>query len=237
MTKIITHFLCLNRRSFVHLFTFILVIGTTQVYSQKDISNQLLEPTEGQDIFPNDSFNLKFLITNVGVVEITPIEPIGVDAFVGSNFVFSDVITTSLLPGQSIVFERKIAYNFTGDHPNEVFCGTATLLFMPDDNQFNNTDCHPVDLMQTTVTNNIFNDNLLAEITPNPSQGEIHIKLNKEVKEDLLLNIFDSKGGLQYSKRNSEIDQDFDLSHLAKGLYYVLIKGKNTYVTKKLILQ
>lgn len=219
-------------------FTFFLLFIGFQAFSQKDVSAQLLEPVDGQDITPNDSFTLKLLIQNIGTEPITNIDPMGIDAFAGSNLVYSDVMPIPLGIGQSTVFEKKVAFKFTGEHLNEFFCGSATVLFSQDPTPGNNGDCNTVDLVQATSTEVVLNtEQFNAIYSPNPSSGTFQITANGQKPENLKLNIFDCRGRAVYSLIEPDLSNELDLSHLPKGLYYAVITGNKTQITNKIIIE
>ena len=66
---------------------------------------------------------------------------------------------------------------------------------------------------------------------PNPSSGQLHFKKeDPSVSNRFDVNIFDISGKLIFQKRETDLTETFDLSHLSEGNYMYQIKSENTIV-------
>jgi hypothetical protein len=78
------------------------------------------------------------------------------------------------------------------------------------------------------------------KIYPNPSQGNLNIKLSDLLDRRLNIEIVDLSGRLVYSNslqtESSSLDLELNLS-LTPGLYLINIKGENTSISEKLIIE
>lgn len=79
--------------------------------------------------------------------------------------------------------------------------------------------------------------NLEITIAPNPSNGQIQISFEKALKEDLQIEIFSPTG--QLMSKNSMLrgtrQKMLDISYLPKGIFYIKLKGKESFGSSKLI--
>ena len=80
--------------------------------------------------------------------------------------------------------------------------------------------------------NDIFKENLF-DVYPNPTADFIFIE-NKEVNE-FQCSIFDSYGKRIYNNTFSDVNQQIQLEHLAKGIYFVEIRSEDKRGTKRII--
>jgi len=79
------------------------------------------------------------------------------------------------------------------------------------------------------------NDNSKFSIYPNPSNGELSIRLKNN--ESCIITICNLLGQEIYRCSTSKQINFIDLSHIEKGIYLVRISGKDTDTIKKLILK
>ena len=100
-------------------------------------------------------------------------------------------------------------------------CSNSTMDF------FNDTDC------DLSLVNSIEEENTLTVlIAPNPSEGLFTVQ---GVETGQVINIIDVSGRLQMNKVVSTARQEFDLTHLPSGVYFLTIVGE-TVAPQKLIL-
>ena len=79
-------------------------------------------------------------------------------------------------------------------------------------------------------------------LSPNPSTGQLHLSLSGEaMREALQLEVLDGLGRNVYSENlgnfTGQLDRDFDLSHLGKGIYHLSLSSSQGRATSQIILQ
>lgn len=78
------------------------------------------------------------------------------------------------------------------------------------------------------------------ELYPNPSNGEVFLKIKEEVSTNTHLSIFDATGRIVYQQTfatNSILDRlSLDLNSYKKGFYFVELKTENSSQVKKLLI-
>ncbi len=89
----------------------------------------------------------------------------------------------------------------------------------------------------TTLGINYFKNEDMIRIFPNPSNGNITIRIN-QFSGKVNLQVVDLNGRVVYSLKNTDfsIEKDVNLSQLQKGMYVVKIDGDALQYTKKIIL-
>jgi hypothetical protein len=86
-------------------------------------------------------------------------------------------------------------------------------------------------------------DNLIQNINlyPNPSKGQINIGFEISSPQNLSIVVEDIIGNkvldIPLSQAHGKVNQTIDISHVAKGLYYVGINMNNHMVRKKIIIE
>lgn len=83
-------------------------------------------------------------------------------------------------------------------------------------------------------------NNLRLNIFPNPNNGLFTLAIKYPGKLVGDLKIFNSIGEIVYSesvKFNDRLDQNLDLRHLSKGVYFVRIQTDNELITGKIVIQ
>lgn len=87
--------------------------------------------------------------------------------------------------------------------------------------------------------NEVKND-ISFSIYPNPAKNNVNIKING-INEDVMANIYDVSGRLIMQKNlnptNNQIDNNLDVSKLAKGIYTVSIQNERINKTQKLVIE
>ncbi len=79
-----------------------------------------------------------------------------------------------------------------------------------------------------------FSQKVNSFLYPNPSSGVITLNNSTEI---LSLDIYNSTGIIVFQTKAIEKDETINLSHLAKGCYFIIYKTKNTISNDKLLIQ
>jgi len=77
-------------------------------------------------------------------------------------------------------------------------------------------------------------------LSPNPSNGEFMLKINSEKSDLFQLSIRDMEGKLVHNEQlnvNGNFNKSMDLSHLAKGVYFMRLQNDDESKVEKLIIQ
>ncbi len=97
----------------------------------------------------------------------------------------------------------------------------------------------PSDVFKVDLTNGIddlANDNI--KIYPNPSKGIINISIDKDIIENVTIEIFDVLGKTIHTKQAEGTSYfKVNLSGYANGVYYLRIKVKNEIIVKRIVKQ
>lgn len=102
-----------------------------------------------------------------------------------------------------------------------------------------NTITETVTTYNGTAGFEAFEQNVKFDIFPNPLSEVINIKVEKDLPNNLHLEIMDNTGRVIYSQQNLQptITYSINISTFSKGLYHAVLKSdKNTY-TKKIIIE
>ena len=92
-------------------------------------------------------------------------------------------------------------------------------------------------LEETTATDDPIAAAEIVNIFPNPSKGIVHVDITKMGESQAQLFVWDAHGKLvQQMLAHSNNRTTLNLSSLAKGTYFIQIKGKEQSVAKKIIL-
>ena len=85
--------------------------------------------------------------------------------------------------------------------------------------------------------NNDFEKEEKIKIYPNPSSGAINIS-HPEFKEDAILNIFNEKGSLIFSKKvKKKTNNSLFFLEIPKGFYFIEIQSESKTLTNKFIIE
>lgn len=85
--------------------------------------------------------------------------------------------------------------------------------------------------------------NLIHDINifPNPSSGQFNVTFNVETEQDLSIVVEDVIGNIVFNiplvQAHGQINQNIDITNLAKGLYYAGINIDNQQLRRKIIIQ
>jgi hypothetical protein len=125
-------------------------------------------------------------------------------------------------PAEAGLGDHTITYNYTDPNMCENFA-TAVIT--------------------VTETTDIVNSSALEgiQIFPNPNSGRFTLKLNPMVDEWLDLQVFNMISKLVYSETAIDVSRGtemlIDLDHLPRGLYYLVISGKEYKTVRKIVIQ
>ena len=96
-----------------------------------------------------------------------------------------------------------------------------------------------VDQEVAASTLNVDNFSVLNsfKMYPNPVDNELNFDFNNTVVEDFNVKIYDLNGRLILSKDINETDSTIDVNNVSQGVYLVKLTNRNSFVTKKLIVE
>jgi len=90
-------------------------------------------------------------------------------------------------------------------------------------------------------TTDLSAQNIAFQVSPNPSNGLFQINIETEDTHDFQLSIMDYSGKLLVEKQLNDINtfyqEDFNLSDLPTGLYFVRLKTAEGLTTRKLLIE
>lgn len=89
----------------------------------------------------------------------------------------------------------------------------------------------------TTLGVDYFKNEDMIRIFPNPSNGELNIRINQFTGK-ANIQVIDLNGRVVYSLQNTDfnIEKSINLNHIQKGMYIIKIDGSELNYTKKIIL-
>ena len=118
------------------------------------------------------------------------------------------------------------------DGDNPIYFVTAT-----DSNGCYNSDSTIIIIEDCAVSEVRDSNNLDVNIYPNPNNGFFIIELNNHLNEEIDITCISSLGQIvNQQKFNSKII-NFNAPYLSKGIYSLIIKSKNQFLIKKIIIQ
>ena len=71
---------------------------------------------------------------------------------------------------------------------------------------------------------------------PNPSKGQVHIRMGT-ITDEVVLKVYDLNGRIHKSDVLREVQNEFDLSALPKGTYIIALEKNGEVKSKRLIIQ
>jgi hypothetical protein len=79
------------------------------------------------------------------------------------------------------------------------------------------------------------------KLYPNPNNGKFNIEIQTQNNADLSCEVINPLGKViyidQYLNTSGSVTKTIDLGNIEKGMYIIKITGKNTFITKQLIIQ
>jgi hypothetical protein len=80
----------------------------------------------------------------------------------------------------------------------------------------------------------------MISVYPNPSAGLFNIKMQNEISRNATVQVLDALGGLTFERKVGTLDAssslEIDLSNMAEGVYFVLIKDEQNIFTQKIVI-
>jgi PKD repeat protein len=98
-------------------------------------------------------------------------------------------------------------------------------------------------VITVTETTGIVNASAIERIRifPNPNSGQFTLKIHPMVNEWIDVRIFNALSKMVYSENEIEMSGGaeilFNLDHMPKGLYYIVISGKEFKTVRKIVIQ
>ncbi|HPF01241.1 MAG TPA: T9SS type A sorting domain-containing protein [Bacteroidales bacterium] len=161
-----------------------------------------------ETICQNNPFSFGGEFINIsGIYKDTLVNALGCDSIVTLNLTVNDTSFSEFWITDTSYTWNTIAYTESGDYEQ-------TLL--------NAYGCDSVVTLHLTVVTGIENNELNAEIYPNPAEDYIHIILNSKIN-NTQLKLFNSEGILIKSYNMAGNKFSIELSSLAPGLYFLTI--------------
>ncbi len=98
--------------------------------------------------------------------------------------------------------------------------------------------CYPI---TTTIDNYIDSNNLVSFVYPNPATNKVTVEFINPSKT-INIYIFSATGQMMYNKtiKNLSVSkhiENFDISMLSRGFYFIQIQYENSFETKKIVIQ
>ncbi|MBL7681891.1 MAG: T9SS type A sorting domain-containing protein [Flavipsychrobacter sp.] len=78
---------------------------------------------------------------------------------------------------------------------------------------------------------------LSFSVYPNPATKTISLNLNSQAKEPFAVTMSDMNGRIVYSGSTSELVHTIDVSHYTKGIYQIVVSGKDGAAIQRLAIQ
>ena len=117
-----------------------------------------------------------------------------------------------------------------GDNPT--YFVTAT-----DSNGCYNSDSTIIIIENCDVSEVYDLKNMEVSVYPNPNNGIFTIELNNYLNEEIDISFISSLGQIVNQQKSNSNIINFNTSYLSSGIYSLIIKSKNEYLIKKLIIQ
>ncbi len=219
------------------LFTIsVLILLATSVFGQKDIEFKLLSPTNGQDVYINEPFNLIYSFKNVGNDWIDFDDSFFVSLKIDGDYLLGTfnkrlIKHSNIPPGDSVYILD--GFGFTYKEPNPFsFClefTTSKNGVKVDSNQANNYSCATITVNERTTGIEDVNGNLKLSLYPNPASNTVVLKTNNLQASKAILTDISGREVATLQLLNGSAD--FDVSQLQNGLYFCqLLDETNKYL-------
>jgi hypothetical protein len=79
-----------------------------------------------------------------------------------------------------------------------------------------------------------------VSVYPNPGNGLFYVKINGAGQDDLVLRLVNNQGQTVYIRQftgSSSVPEAFDVQDLSRGIYHIMIQGKEIRYQGKMIIQ
>jgi hypothetical protein len=93
--------------------------------------------------------------------------------------------------------------------------------------------------LSTGMDKNLANEEDVS-VYPNPGNGLFYVKINTGDKEDLVLRLINMQGQTVFIRQftsTSAVPETFDVQHLSRGMYHIVIQGGDLMYQGKMIIQ
>jgi hypothetical protein len=80
-------------------------------------------------------------------------------------------------------------------------------------------------------------NNMEVSVYPNPNNGFFTIELNNHLNEEIDITFISSLGQIVNQQKFNNNIINFNAPYLSSGIYSLIIKSKNQYLIKKIIIQ
>lgn len=94
--------------------------------------------------------------------------------------------------------------------------------------------CDSIDVLSPVGIEEIYSPTNLIKIFPNPTSGEINLKISKQFGQPNIVNIYSSMGELIVTVENSSI---IDLANCKAGIYLVLVTNGRGEILRTIVLK
>jgi hypothetical protein len=125
-------------------------------------------------------------------------------------------------------------------YPADAEMGTHTITYTVEENGCENYAEATIVVEEASAINEYVNG-LSLQIFPNPNNGEFMIQLNALQTSKINLKVMNNLGVEVYSENDIDVtntlDKNLNLSHLAKGVYFINIYNEETSILKKMIIR
>ncbi len=93
--------------------------------------------------------------------------------------------------------------------------------------------------LETGIGENLA-DGVDVSVYPNPGNGLFYVKINGTVRDDMILRLINNQGQTVYIRQfttNSAVPESFDVQNLSRGMYHIIIQGKDLLYQGKVIIR
>jgi hypothetical protein len=92
-----------------------------------------------------------------------------------------------------------------------------------------------------TFAGDVFQNSEGFSVSPNPTNGLINLRYYSNQSEQINIFVTDLAGKLivqkQLKKTSGNIELEYNLKGLLKGMYFINVRGNNSTQTRKLVIQ
>jgi hypothetical protein len=196
------------------------------MYNAGNVNSFYAQNISGSQMLSNG--NILFCNGPSGV--FTEINSAGTKLWEYVNPVSGTIINQGTTPSQNIAFRCSFyPSNYSG------FIGhTLTSKNTIENLNTNSSSCSLI----LNIEDNILDESAI-EVFPNPASQFLNIKFENNLSDPFQINIIDNLGRHIYSNSKNEVISllSIDVSNFPKGLYFILLKSENSFMTKKIIIE